>query len=200
MEQTNEILADLVAALAADDDNAAEAAVISLPAEPATVQALIALAGQGDENARWWAVRGLAHLAGYGESHHAAILPVLLQAVADGDEALRCAAALALGELRSNAGVPALLALLADNSGWVRSAAANALALVGEPAVPALGEALQDPREGVRVRAAFALHRIKSMASARWLFPALSDNNPIVHTYAYETLNELGLLNTVLVM
>jgi hypothetical protein len=36
--------------------------------------------------------------------------------------------------------------------------------------------------------------------SARWLFPALNDPNHIVHTYAYEALDEMGLLNTILVM
>ena len=200
MEQTSEALAALHAALAANDDETAEAAVLRLMADEVAVTALLQMAATEDETMRWWAVRGLAQLAGQGEEHHPAILPVLQQATRGEDEALRCAAALALGEMRSDAGVPALLDLLQDSSGWVRSAAANALALVGEPAVPALGEALQDPREGVRVRAAFALHRIKSLGSARWLFPALSDSNPIVHTYAYETLNELGLLNTVLVM
>ncbi len=90
--------------------------------------------------------------------------------------------------------------LLTDSSGWVRGAAADGLAMMGEPAIPALGAAIQDDREGVRVRAARALYKIKSPKAAPWLFPALNDPNPIVHTYAYETLDELGLLTTVLVM
>ena len=71
--------------------------------------------------------------------------------------------------------------------------------LIGEPAVPALGDALQDEREGVRVRAAYALHKIGSRKAARWLFPALNDPNHIVHTYAYETLDQMGMLTTILV-
>jgi HEAT repeat protein len=110
------------------------------------------------------------------------------------------AAMLAPEEPAMHIRLPALTLLLADPSGWVRGAAADALALIGEPAVPALGEALQDPREGVRVRAAYALRRIKSAKSARWLFPALNDPNHIVHTYAYEALDEMGMLDTVLVM
>ncbi len=43
------------------------------------------------------------------------------------------------------------------------------------------------------------LRLIRSLTSARWLFPALNDPNPVVHTYVYETLDDLGLLNTVLV-
>ncbi len=193
------LLQPLLQAVATSDDDAAEAAVTGLDGE-AALPALAALSETGDDDQRWWGVRAVARIMDLHPETREQAMPVLFAALRDPNDSIRCLAALALGEANATDAIPALTLLLADPSGWVRGAAADALALIGEPAVPALGEALQDPREGVRVRAAYALHRIKSMPSARWLFPALNDPNHIVHTYAYETLEEMGLLTTVLVM
>ena len=195
------ILDPLMQAIAASDDDAAEAAVARLSAaNGAVLPLLVALSQAEDDNQRWWGVRAVAELAEEHREARAQAIPALLHALNDREDSIRCVAALALGQMQAASAIPALALLLAAPSGWVRGAAANALALIGEPAVPALGEALQDPRDGVRVRAAYALHKIKSAKSARWLFPALNDSNHIVHTYAYETLDDLGMLNTVLVM
>jgi HEAT repeat protein len=197
----HDLLQPLLNAIRAGDDDAAEEAVILLSAAPAAALPLLAdLSTTGDDDQRWWAVRAIAELADADPPQRDQTIPLLLAALRDPDDSIRCVAALGLGEAQAASAIPALALLLADPSGWVRGAAADALALIGEPAVPALGEALQDPREGVRVRAAYALHRIKSVQSARWLFPALNDPNHIVHSYAYETLEEMGLLTTVLVM
>ena len=82
----------------------------------------------------------------------------------DPDEATRCAAALGLGQLRAAAAVPALTAQLGDANGWVRDTAADALAMIGEPALPALVETLNDGPDGARVRAAGALRKIVGAA------------------------------------
>jgi HEAT repeat protein len=195
------LLIPLLLAIQAGDDEAAEAAVNQLSAmNGAVLPSLAQLRSDGDHDQRWWAVRAVAELAEDDPAQRNQAIPVLLDALHDPDDSIRCVAALGLGQIQATSAVPALALLLADPSGWVRGAAADALALIGEPAVPALGEALQDPREGVRVRSAYALRRIKSAKSARWLFPALNDPNHIVHTYAYEALDEMGMLNTVLVM
>lgn len=196
-----DLLQPLLTAIRAGDDDAAEAAVAQLRTAADVALPLLAdLSTTGDDDQRWWGVRAVAGLAEEEPSLREQAIPLLLAALHDPDDSIRCVAALGLGQAQAASAIPALALLLADPSGWVRGAAANALALIGEPAVPTLGEALQDPREGVRVRAAYALHRIKSVPSARWLFPALNDPNHIVHTYAYETLEEMGLLTTVLVM
>jgi HEAT repeat protein len=120
---------------------------------------------------------------------------------------------LGLGELRYSQATSALVARLADDSGWVRDSAADALAMLGEPALAALVEALVDHRDGVRVRAASALHRIllapSQEASAppeialvylpaiNALFLALNDPNRLVRHHAQHTLDRLGLLETV---
>lgn len=197
---TENILHSLLLAIETDNDEAAEEIVAALTVDTDILPALLNLSTATDVDQRWWAVRALAELADHSEDSRAQITPVLLNALNDDEDAIRCVAALGLGQMQAISAIPSLTLMLADASGWVRGAAANALAQIGEPAVPALGEAMQDEREGVRVRAAYALNRIKSIKSARWLFPALNDPNHIVHTYAYETLDEMGLLNTVLVM
>jgi len=194
-------LVPLLQAIQAGDDEAAEAAVNRLTTmNGAALSSLAQLRRDGDHDQRWWAVRAIAELAEDDPARRDQAIPMLLDALHDPDDSIRCVAALGLGQIRAASAIPALALLLADPSGWVRGAAADALALIGEPAVPALGEALQDPREGVRVRAAYALRRIRSIKSARWLFPALNDPNHIVHTYAYEALDEMGLLDTLLVV
>ena len=125
--------------------------------------------------------------------------PALIEALNDPDEPVRCAAALALGQLQAKEAIPALAACLDDESGWVRQSVADALALMGETAIPSLVQALGDERDGVRVRAAYALNKIRSMKAATPLFHALNDPNYLVRFYAYEALDSLGLLDVILV-
>ena len=199
MKQGYDPLATFRAALAAGDDEAAEAAVGRFPADEPTLAALLTLASSDDSDERWWGLRGLVADAQSEPEHRDQTIPLLLAALEDAGEPLRCLAALGLGQLQVTEAIPALVHHLGDPSGWVRGAMSDGLAMMGEAALPALGEALQDPHEGVRVRAAHALHKIKSPQAARWLFPALSDDNQLVRNYAYETLNELGMLTTLLV-
>jgi HEAT repeat protein len=196
----DDMLKPLLDAIADDDDEAAEEAIMSLSARNGdALPLLMELSQSPDHDRRWWAVRGFAEVGEEYADRRGQVIPALLEALGDPDDAIRCVAALALGQLKATSSIPALTLLLADPSGWVRSAAADGLAMMGETAVPALGEALQDDRDGVRVRAAYALSKIRSVRSARWLFPALNDPNYIVHTYAYETLDAMGLLNTLLI-
>ncbi len=51
----------------------------------------------------------------------------------------------------------------------------------------------------MRVRAAYALNKIRSMQAATPLFRALNDPNYLVRTYAYEALDGMGLLDVILV-
>lgn len=189
-----------LSAVSSGDDELAEDAVQNLHLNgDGSLDRLLDLVSTDDDDLRWWAVRALSIAAEENQRQRVVVMPTLTQALSDDDDSVRCLAALSLGQLHAASAIPALIVLLADPSGWVRGAAADGLAMMGEAAVPLLGSALHDDREGVRVRAAYALHKIRSMASARWLFPALNDPNPIVHTYVYETLDDLGLLNTVLV-
>lgn len=198
----------LLDAIRAGDDDAAEAAAQAMRHRPDLVPALRPLLADADPNRRWWAVRALA-LTGGPEAAE------LSEArLADADEAIRCAAALGLGELRAAQAIPALATRLADPSGWVRDSAADALALIGEPALPTLTAALADAHEAVRVRAAGALRKVvvpglsgrliteyppAYRPAIEGLYRALNDPNRLVRHNAYEALHKLGLLESVLI-
>lgn len=183
------------AAVAAQDDEKAEALVALLT--PADGPKLLALA-EHDGDSRWWAIRGLAAVGG------SEAISAVADALEAADPSLRAAAALALAALNDRHPQAAesllsrLVPLLQDDDGLVRQSASDALAQCGDPAVDALAAALDSPHEGVRVRAATALHRIGTMKAAPPLYHHLEDANPLVRHYAYETLDRLGLLTNVL--
>jgi Uri superfamily endonuclease len=205
---TTDTLQALLDAISAGDDEAAERSAQACAGQTALLPAVRPLLADSDADRRWWAVRILASLGG----DQAGAL--LVTHLSDPDDATRCAAALGLGQLRAADAIPALTARLADASGWVRDSAADALAMIGEPALPALVEALKDGRDGIRVRAAGALRKIVigALAGRRsaefephfWptigaLFTALNDPNRLVRHNAYEALDRLGLLETVII-
>jgi HEAT repeat protein len=193
---TDSALDRWLAAIAADDDAAAEALVAQLRGDDEP--ALIALLTSASEDERWWSVRALA-------VHGSAAAPVhVAQAATDPAPSVRAAAALSLAEL--NRRVPeavephlgALAPLLADDDGLVRQAAADALAQCGDAAVATLGGVVRGSVEAARTRAAYALRKIHTYKAAAILYPLLNDPNPLVRTYAYEGLDDMGLLETIL--
>jgi HEAT repeat protein len=189
----------LLAAIAAGDDDTAEQQALLLTVDDES--ALVALASAADVDERWWAVRGLAVCGGE------AAVPALAAVLRDSDSGVRAAAALAAHHvyLRNPTAAQPLLALvaglLADDDGMVRHVAADALAQSGDDAVPALGEVLRtSPHEGARTRAAAALRKIATLRAAALLYPLLNDPNPLVRMYAYEGLDEMGLLENILLV
>jgi HEAT repeat protein len=188
-----------LAAVARGDDEEAERCALQLTAgdEPA----LVTMAVSPDLDTRWWGVRGLAQIGG------AAGVPVVRDNLQDADGGVRAAAALALGYLYARVPdevTPTLdevAALLSDNEGIVRQAAADGLALCGDGAVAALGRILRNStHQGARTRAAGALRKIATVKAAAILYPLLNDSNHLVRMYAYEGLDEMGLLETVLLV
>lgn len=187
-----------LAAVAADDDERAETLVGQLG--PADSPALLAQLASANVDARWWAVRALAL-----HGPPAAAEPIAV-ACDDPDAGVRAAAALALALLcrRYPAAVEPHLATLAvrlvDIDGLVRQANADALAQCGEVAIPVLAEVLRFGAEAARTRAAYALRKMGSTRAAALLYPLLNDPNPLIRTYAYEGLDDLGLLETTLLL
>ncbi len=185
-----------LAAVARGDDERAEALAALLT--PQDAPQLLELARSQDPDRRWWALRALARVG------DADAVPLLGDALADPDPAIRAVAALALAQLCARAPeavapvLPGLARLLADDDGLVRQAAGDALARCGDLAAPLLVQALDSPEEGVRVRAAHALHRLRSVSTAPALFRHLDDPNPLVRHHVYEALDEMGLLNNLL--
>jgi len=190
---------ELLAAIARQDDEESERQALLLTAadEPALLELL---AGE-KEDERWWAVRGLA-LVGSAVS----VAPVG-QSLQDEAAAVRAAAALALAPLYTRypddvtPQLAAVADLLADDEGYVRQTAADCLAQCGDAAVPALGHVLRaSTHQGARTRAAGALRKIATMKAAAILYALLNDENHLVRAYAYEGLDEMGLLENVLVI
>lgn len=194
-----DLLSQVLDAIAAAEDERVEALVLQLT--PAAEPALRRLLQIGDVDQRWWAVRALAH-CGTVES-----LPALGELLAAEDAGLRAVAAMALGALFPRLGAAftpycaQLAACLTDEDGLVRQAAADALIQGGDGAVEALVGVLRfSPHEAARSRAAYALRKIATPATVPALFHCLNDPNYLVHTYAYEALDEMGLLETELVI
>ena len=190
---------ELLAAVARQDDEEAErmALLLTVADEPA----LLELSASASEDERWWAVRGLA-LVGSKES-----IALLGERLQDEAAAVRAAAAMAVSVLHTRypedtaAQLEAVAALLADDEGYVRQAAADCLAQCGDAAVPALGHVLRaSSHQGARTRAAGALRKIATMQAAAILYALLNDENHLVRAYAYEGLDEMGLLENVLVI
>lgn len=179
------------------------------------------------EDARWWLVRALAQI---GTARSLPLLRQIAAAESTERDELRAIAARALGEIiarndaannsdangsrtsRSNRNdkdtkaaessdtLYALAALLTDASSLVRQSASDALAQIGEPAINVLAEVMNQPHDGGRARAAYALRRIGTIATAPVLYHYLDDRNPLVRLHAYEALDKLGLLENNLYM
>jgi HEAT repeat protein len=206
MSDTSDLIQALLDAIAAEDDEQAEHVVEAFAVLPGVLPAVRPLLGDPDANRRWWAVRSLALISGDEAKR------LLAEHLSDSDEPTRCAAALGLGQLRSEPAIPQLLTALTDPSGWVRDSSADALSMIGVPALPGLVETMDDTRDGVRVRASRAIGRIVGPALAgktlneygrefipalTVLYTALNDPNRLVRANAYDTLNGLGLFDQV---
>lgn len=189
----------LYTALGWDDDEAAEVAVAQLTT--ADEAQLLQLLEDTDENRQWWAARALGACGA-----EASIQPLCIL-LENGTVELRAVAALAIGTLAQRLPkdltqplLHQLTASLADENGMIRQVTADALAQCGNAAIPALVEVLRFGEEqGARSRAAYALGKIGTMETASALYRCLNDPNYLVHTYAYEALDKLGLLETMLV-
>jgi len=187
------------AAVDAQDDERAEKLVTRLGDQDEVALIEMAEDGPGSDR-RWWAVRALA-LHGTAES-----VSVLVTALDDKDDGVRAAAALALAYLHDRqpqAVTPVLervVRLLADEEGMVRQTATDSLTMCGDNAIDALAATLEGEHQGARTRAMMALRKISDLPAARIMFQYLNDENYLVHTYAYEGLDEMGLLENVLLM
>lgn len=189
--------------IATDDDDATEEIVCLL--RPDDQEWLLELAHTDDSDQRWWAIRALA-LCGSIDC-----LPVMTDLLDDTDAGVRAATLLALAHLHdrlpSGALEPALAPMancLTDDEGYVRQAATDALALCGDDAVDTLADVLAnvqgDEHEGARTRATASLRKIASMKAAAILYQHLNDPNYLVRLYAYEALDEMGLLENQLLI
>jgi HEAT repeat protein len=183
------------AASAADDVRAEDLIDLLTPADAPILRQMIE---SNDPNRRWWGIRALAQVGGE------ELVPLVADHLHDQAPEIRAVTALAMGHIHRhtpaavNPHLPQLALLLEDDDALVRQSAADGLARCGDDAVDLLAAALESDHEGLRVRAAAALHRIGSMKAAPPLYRHLEDPNPLVRHHAYEMLDKLGLLENIL--
>lgn len=124
-------------------------------------------AASDDPVVRRESLRSLGKLRERAPLDPSAVVPLLLEGLADPDPGVRSVAATYLGILHEEpaAAVPALIETLADEEPEVRSAAATALGSFGADAaaaVPALKKAMGDRNEDVAREAGLALVKLQS--------------------------------------
>ena len=176
---------------------------------PLAIEPLVNLL-QSDPSARvrLQALKTLALIAG--STHRDMLNTAFITALADSSDVIRAEAARWLGQYRSEPALDALRDLLLnDSSDKARSRAAYALAYI-EPAlgtlaatgtvgIEALLTALSDSERSVRLRAIWALGKLKSAGAIRSLANILESDSPNYHEkqMAAEALGNIGDPSTV---
>ncbi len=139
-----------------------------------------------------WAAAGI--VLGVAAQGRAADVAGLIKQLQDKDPETRQDAAVLLGRMGPAAkeAVPALVAALKDEA--VASRAAIALTQIGAAAVPALGKALKDPDQSVRLQAARVLGNLGPAAREALpdLVDALSGANGPVRALAARAVGRIG--------
>ncbi len=116
----------------------------------------------------------------------------LIEQLRSGERTARAQAARTLGEHRDPAAVEPLIQAIRSGDRQLAGAAVEALQAIGEPAGPALAQALSDPDEQVRWHAAKALSTIGASSAAPALVVTLEDSNYGTRWLAAEGLARLG--------
>ncbi len=179
---------DLIEQFCSGDETACEALAINLGQKEATgLLRLVVLLAAKEADARFWAIRGLwANASPEAVTH-------LIKTLSDGEEMVRSGAALALGELKAEAGIEGLSRLLTADPSASGNHAADALSKIGKPAADALIEAMGHEQSWVRCRTAKALIVVESKKSIPALFEALDDESYMVRHYAKTALARMGV-------
>ena len=181
-------LQELLAELTCGDDERAEAAIPALAAQgEAVVEALRALGSDASPDNRWWAVRALAEIPGR------QVPGLLLKALGDEDIAVRQCAALGLRRQPHEVAVPALISALKNPDHLLSNLAGDALVAIGEPAVPALLEVMQQGDQPARLVAVRALAMTGDHRSIPALFEALNEESMLIEYWATEGLERMGV-------
>jgi len=116
----------------------------------------------------------------------------LVELLAADERETRVEAARALGKLRRSNTVPALVKAMGDEEVPVRRAAAEALANVGQPAIPALVATLEGRGGRLAPYALWALGEIGSPAAVDALMEAAGSSRWKIRWSAVESLGDVG--------
>ncbi len=180
-------LDQLLADLTSGDETRAENAVAGLVAlGEVAFPALREQTKSSDADQRWWALRTLA---GSPQARTEWLLPHL----DDPDPEVRQAAALGLCAKPDEMAIGPLVRALRDEDPLTSDLARNALAAIGKPAVPSLLQVPKDAPQRARINALRALAEIADYAAIPTLMAALEEDFAMLHHWAEEGLERLGL-------
>lgn len=146
-----------------------------------------ALLNHPDSEARWWAVRALA------DSNDTQALVLLPTALKDSDPAVSQCAALALRQRPHPDAIPALVEMLGSRDTLLARLAGDAMAALGETAIPALEDVMKHGTQAQRVNAVRALALTGDKRTIPLLFKALDDPSTWIEYWANEGLERMGV-------
>ena len=165
----------------------AAAEAVARLADSSTLGALArTLKDDTDWQVRYWAANGLGKL---GPPADAPLIDALSH---DPEWPVRAEAARQLGAMKSRNAIGALAGNLASKDWDLADTVAQALQAIGQPAVPALRNALGHRDAAVRELAAESLGAIRDPATVNVLIASLSDTSGLVRTAAAAALGGIG--------
>ncbi len=177
----------LLADLTSGDEVRAEAAALQLAeAGEQVLPALSKLLHSAITDQRWWAVRTLGQMA-------SPPIDWLVDAVRDGSEEVRAAAALALVAHPAEQAAPALVEALQDNDSIVAILAVNALIAIGKGAVGALLDAFPRLNQRGRIQCMRALAELRDHQAIPLMLKGTEDESAMVRYWAEQAIERLGL-------
>jgi HEAT repeat protein len=177
----------LLADLTSGDEDRAEAAARRLAeVGEAALPSLEPLLHSEAPDHRWWAVRTVAQMS-------SPRLDWLIQALGDASSEVRAAAALGLSTHPVEQAAPGLVAALQDEDSIVAILAVNALAALGQTAVPALLEAFPTSNRRGRIQIMRTLAELKDHRSIPLMMKVIEEESAMLRYWAEQGLERLGL-------
>lgn len=174
------------------DDAHAEVAALSLagltqPEIDAALEELSTWLSSPDCDTRWWAVRAIAAIP------DPKTPGLLQQALTDPQACVRQCAIVGLRGHPDAGCVASLVRALEDEDPLVADLAVGALEAIGDPAVPALLELMENGPRAARLKAVRALAMIGDERSIPALFAALDEDSALIEYWASEGLERMGV-------
>jgi HEAT repeat protein len=179
---------DLITEFTCGSDNRAEIAALQLAAAGSnSLMTLREFLRDQDADIRWWATRTLA------EIHTSESTPLLLQALRDPEPEVQQCAALALRRQPNSDAIPQLIQALSASDRLLARLAGDALIAIGEDAVPALIEVIENNPQPARLEAVRALSAIGDTRAIPILIKVLDQDSAIMEHWAGQGLEKMGV-------
>ena len=181
-------LKSLLSNLISGNDQLAESTVNDIAAlGESALPALFDLLDSPDLDHRWWAMRVLCLIP------HRDVLHRLHHALNTSEPAIRQCAALGLAEQSHIDSIPYLISALDDVDRLVARLAGDALITIGEPAVTALIETLEEGSQSAQIDAARALATIADRRAIPVMFKAWDGGSTLVQYWVELGFEKMGV-------